>query len=291
MLVTVIITFYSKDKGVLVKAVQSALAQTYYNINVIVIDDYSPVCAISELLNIKDPRLNIIKNDYNLGMAASINKAIELSSGDVIAFLDYDDIWFPFKIAEQIKLYKSESNEKCVIYSQASIISRGIEYIKPKSSIAYDDNITDYLFCKSGFIQTSGMMLSRNVALAVKMDLFKRHTDYQYCISLSNYGCYFKMLNKASYKHVVTPKLVDYNMSIDWLSKYEVYFTENSKMAFRNGVILRLIMKHHHYLTAFKYANENNITFINFIKAFFINFAIENLPQTIVSTFTKLKNI
>lgn len=58
--VTVVIPFYSTIPGLLIKAVQSALKQTINNIQVIVVDDCSPLEAKCELKSITDPRLKII---------------------------------------------------------------------------------------------------------------------------------------------------------------------------------------------------------------------------------------
>ena len=65
-LISVIIPFHSKLQGLLEGAVLSALNQSYSNIEVIVIDDFSPIYAEKELLSIKDTRLSIYRNDKNL---------------------------------------------------------------------------------------------------------------------------------------------------------------------------------------------------------------------------------
>lgn len=96
--ITVIIPFYQKEKGILRKALTSALNQnTISNIDVIVIDDGSPVSAEEEcdfITEQKNATIKIIKQD-NKGPAAARNKGLDSIAADTvyIAFLDSDDEW------------------------------------------------------------------------------------------------------------------------------------------------------------------------------------------------------
>ncbi|HCP3457806.1 TPA: glycosyltransferase, partial [Escherichia coli] len=72
-LISVVITFFSNDESsgtYLNNSVLSALNQTYRNIEVLVIDDCSPIKATSCLNGINDSRLSIIRLPQNGGMAA-----------------------------------------------------------------------------------------------------------------------------------------------------------------------------------------------------------------------------
>jgi hypothetical protein len=89
-LVTVVINNYNKGT-LLRKAVNSALAQTHYNLEIIVIDDNSNDDVSNILTGIEDPRVNIYLNKKNCGAYACRNFAIEHSKGRYITFLDSDD--------------------------------------------------------------------------------------------------------------------------------------------------------------------------------------------------------
>ena len=86
-------------------ALDSVIAQTYQNWEVIAVDD----CSTDKTIDIvaayaqKDPRIKYYKLSKNSGAAIARNKAIELAQGKYIAFLDSDDIWFPTKLEKQIK--------------------------------------------------------------------------------------------------------------------------------------------------------------------------------------------
>ena len=106
-LVSVIIPFYNEE-NYFESCVNSALSQTYSNIEIIIINDGSD--------KIYDEQLNKIKNEYpdkikifaqqNQGVSAARNLGIKNSNGEYIAFLDADDFWLPNKLENKINLIK-----------------------------------------------------------------------------------------------------------------------------------------------------------------------------------------
>ncbi|NTS75370.1 glycosyltransferase [Catenovulum sp. SM1970] len=102
-LVSVIIPVYNSEQF-LEDAIGSILNQTYANLEVICIDDGSVDSSFNILQNLmsKDSRLKIFKNPINLGISATLNKAISLSSGEYIARMDADDIALPHRLNEQV---------------------------------------------------------------------------------------------------------------------------------------------------------------------------------------------
>lgn len=107
-LVTVIMPTYKQDI-LLHKAVESILAQTYQNIELIVIDDnFDDVYKKNnadyfENLSHAHGVINYIINEENIGSAKSRNKGINLARGAYITFLDDDDYYMPSKIENQLK--------------------------------------------------------------------------------------------------------------------------------------------------------------------------------------------
>ena len=84
------------------RALDSALAQTFSELEIIVIDDASTDATPGILRRrCADPHLRLIALDRNLGPAGARNKGIEAARGKYIAFLDSDDEWLPEKIALQ----------------------------------------------------------------------------------------------------------------------------------------------------------------------------------------------
>ena len=65
-------------------AIQSVLAQTYKNFNLIVCDNCSTDNTEEIVRNFEDPRLSYVRNNKNLGLVGNENRCLELSKGDYI---------------------------------------------------------------------------------------------------------------------------------------------------------------------------------------------------------------
>jgi Glycosyltransferases involved in cell wall biogenesis len=84
-------------------AVDSVIAQTYKNWELIIVDDCSNDNTDIIVNSIEDKRIKYFKRKYNVGAAACRNKAIREARGEWIAFLDSDDRWLPQKLEKQIQ--------------------------------------------------------------------------------------------------------------------------------------------------------------------------------------------
>ena len=108
-LVSVIMSVYNTDLKLLDKAVRSILDQTYDILEFIIIDDECDEDCRRYINEIRDSRVVIIKNNRNIGLAASLNKGIELAKGKYIARMDADDYSFPERLYEQVSFMNMNS--------------------------------------------------------------------------------------------------------------------------------------------------------------------------------------
>jgi len=83
-------------------AVESVLRQTLGDLELIVVDDASTDETPALLAAIPDPRLAVIANDEQLGLAASLNRALDRATGRYIARLDADDVALPERLEAQV---------------------------------------------------------------------------------------------------------------------------------------------------------------------------------------------
>lgn len=105
--VSVIIPNYNYGRFVR-QAIESALAQTYSNIEIVVVDDGSNDDS-EEVLTSFAGKIKWIKQT-NQGVSAARNRAVAESGGEILAFLDADDVWLPEKIEKQVAVFSSDEN-------------------------------------------------------------------------------------------------------------------------------------------------------------------------------------
>ena len=109
-LVSIVIPVYNAEKY-LAKTLDSAINQTYKNIEIIAVNDCSKDASL-QILNEyaqKDNRIKVYSNPENLRVAKTRNFAISKASGKYIAFLDADDIWHADKLQQQISIMQDQN--------------------------------------------------------------------------------------------------------------------------------------------------------------------------------------
>jgi glycosyltransferase involved in cell wall biosynthesis len=89
-------------------AVDSVLAQTVQDLELIVIDDASTDETPALLARVDDERLVVLRNDQQAGLAASLNRALDAAAGRYVARLDDDDIALPVRLERQLARVRAE---------------------------------------------------------------------------------------------------------------------------------------------------------------------------------------
>lgn len=110
-LVSILIPCYNAAPW-LAETLESALAQTWPNLEVILVDDGSTDASLAIASQFDHPNLRIIAQ-RNQGAAVARNRALDAAQGDVLQFLDADDILAPDKIERQMALLQAHPN--CLI--------------------------------------------------------------------------------------------------------------------------------------------------------------------------------
>lgn len=99
--VSFVLPVYNAQETV-VEAVNSVLAQTYTDFELILIDDGSKDASLALLSQFKDPRIRLLTQE-NRGLATTLNRGITEARGTWIARMDNDDICLPTRLASQMK--------------------------------------------------------------------------------------------------------------------------------------------------------------------------------------------
>jgi teichuronic acid biosynthesis glycosyltransferase TuaG len=106
-LVSIITPSYNSAKFIK-QCIESVIAQTYTNWEMLIVDDYSADNSLQILKKYNDKRIQLIELDKNVGASESRNVAIRKAKGKYIAFLDSDDLWEPQKLEKQISFMETE---------------------------------------------------------------------------------------------------------------------------------------------------------------------------------------
>jgi teichuronic acid biosynthesis glycosyltransferase TuaG len=118
--VSIIMPAYNSEKYI-GSAIDSVLKQSYFNWELIIVDDCSNDNTAIIIMNKMKNNTKIIYHrlSVNSGAAIARNKAIELSNGEFIAFLDSDDIWKQNKLEVQIEFMKKNNYDfSCTSYNK-----------------------------------------------------------------------------------------------------------------------------------------------------------------------------
>jgi glycosyltransferase involved in cell wall biosynthesis len=116
-------------------ALDSALGQTFGDLEVIVVDDGSTDNTETVVAPyLRDPRVHYHRTDH-VGQSAAKNMGIRLARARLIGFLDADDLWLPEKLEKQVVLCEREPDVG-VVYTRRALIDpdgRALEYRQPDS--------------------------------------------------------------------------------------------------------------------------------------------------------------
>ncbi len=119
-LVSVVIPIFN-GASFIARAVDSVLAQTCTDFEIIVVDDGSTDDTRSVLAQLAKTSAIICLHQNNAGPAQARNSGIQSARGEYIAFLDCDDIWFPEKLEAQLAILRGTS-QPGLVYSNYEVI-------------------------------------------------------------------------------------------------------------------------------------------------------------------------
>ena len=105
-LVSIVIPSYNHAQYIR-SAIESALGQTYDQIEVIVVDDGSTDDTVNYLMKVKDPRFSFYRQE-NHGAHVAINRGLGLASGEFLAILNSDDVFHPDRIQELMSEFRND---------------------------------------------------------------------------------------------------------------------------------------------------------------------------------------
>jgi glycosyltransferase involved in cell wall biosynthesis len=165
----------------------------------------------------KDSRITYIKNEKNLGVAQSRNKAIKKAKGQYIAFLDADDIWLTQKLEKQ--LYFMQEKNVLMSYTAYDTLDEQGKYIgsfRVKNKISYDDLL------KTSSIGTLTMMYDAKILGKFYFEILG-HEDYVLKLHILKEIDYAEGISEVLAKYRIHTKSLSHNKIKVALWQWHIY--------------------------------------------------------------------
>ena len=202
-LVSVVIPTYNRA-SLVTEAVRSVLAQTFSDLELIVIDDGS-TDGTREALQEFEGRLRYVRKK-NEGAAAARNMGIDLAKGKYVAFLDSDDLWHPDKLEKQVRLL-NENPDYPVIHTDSSVIEPEGRQIKASAARRRQSRngkvFEQFFLCPIALALTSTVVMRRDCldTAGVFDPRYPVFQDYDFFLRLAwNFPIYYLDEPLASYR-------------------------------------------------------------------------------------------
>jgi glycosyltransferase involved in cell wall biosynthesis len=164
--VSVVIPSYNYGRFI-AGAVESVLAQTVNEIEVIVVDDGS-TDGTAEVIApyLADRRVRFFPLEH-AGVSAAKNTGVRLSRAPLVAFLDADDLWLPAKLERQLALFRADP-ELGAAFTRRLLINEHGQEVEYRQPVLHRGNILERLFVVN-FICQSSAVVPRDVLHEVGM--------------------------------------------------------------------------------------------------------------------------
>lgn len=185
-LISVIMPAYNAGRFI-EESICSVMAQTVTNWELLILDDGSSddTLIIAKRLAQTDSRIKVLSNEYNMGVARTRNRGLDLCRGEYVALLDSDDIWYPKKLEMQLALMRETGADlSYCAYAIVNAVGDKIlaDYLVP-SAVGFNDLL------KQNVVGCSTVLLSAGIAKKYRFETDFYHEDYVLWLRLLQDGC------------------------------------------------------------------------------------------------------
>lgn len=184
-LVSIIMPAYNSEKYI-VASIDSVIAQTYSNWELIIVDDASLDKTVDIVSSYHDERIRLLRNETNSGAAISRNKALREVKGRWIAFLDSDDLWHPEKLERQLAFMKEKGYAFTFTDYRIQLDGTWLPYVYTGPDVVNKRKMYNYCY-----FSTITVMYDRNVVGLIQIEDLKKNNDYaMWLLAVENTNCY-----------------------------------------------------------------------------------------------------
>ena len=165
--VTVIITTYNRA-NLLPRAVESVLAQTYTDYEIVIVDDCSSDNTQEVIAGFDDPRIRSFRHERNRGQSAAQNTGISTAKGQYVAFLDDDDEYLPVNLEARVHRLDKASCKVGLVYGWRDEVDDSTGEVRPYIRQTLEGDLFEYLLGLNPFGGTLDIMVRLSLALEIE---------------------------------------------------------------------------------------------------------------------------
>ena len=204
-LVSILMPAYNAERYIK-ESIDSALAQTYVNIEVVVIDAASKDKTVEIVKAYTDPRVRLIEHAYE-PIIATRNGLLKEARGEYIAFLDSDDIYLPDRIVEEVAFFE-ENPQYSIVFCDLRYFFDGVPDKLYRNAYAFHSD--------NAFLQLLDKMYITNTTVMFKREIYEKLGGYNESLGLVEDWEYFLRIAHAGYEIPFLKKdLVRYRLRWD----------------------------------------------------------------------------
>ncbi|UPR26468.1 glycosyltransferase [Vibrio cyclitrophicus] len=222
-MISIITATFNSDKEIL-QTYESIKCQSFSDWEWIITDDCSTdnTLSILERISTDDPRVRVFVNDKNSGAAVSRNNSMCNASGDLLAFIDSDDIWLPTKLSEQ-KAFMDD-NRINFSFSAYDLID---EYSKFKGKVVDSTQEGSFgyhdMLKKKATLGCSTVMIRKSAFSDISMPLLRTGQDYATWLKLLKTGEFAYIYPKVLTRYRIRSNSISRNKFKKSLRQWEIY--------------------------------------------------------------------
>jgi glycosyltransferase involved in cell wall biosynthesis len=199
MLVSIVMAAWNAERWI-GEAVQSVIAQTHGEWELLVVDDGSDDSTTDIVEAAGDERIGIVRAEHAGVLAQVRNRGLELARGDAVALLDADDVWEPTKLERQVA-YLGERPDVGLVHTGAYLLADGRRVSAPPQTIASFRSLLD-----ENSIYSSSVVIRREL-----LDRYGRFDPDPALHGSPDYELWLRLAPRTTFGLIAEP-LVGYRM-------------------------------------------------------------------------------
>lgn len=209
--ISILMSTYNECEKYIRQSVESILAQTFKDFELIVINDNPARDDVKSILDsYNDTRIIYSSNDFNMGLAMSMNKAAALAKAELLARMDSDDMAEPNRLSEEIRIIK-ECDVDFVFSSFVHIDEESnlIPEIKANESNRFGSSLAKAISNNPSIVHHPTVLMRRRLFDKVGgYRNFPCSQDADLWLRLQEVGCRFYYIGEPLLKYRINSKSI-----------------------------------------------------------------------------------